>query len=208
VARPRLTGRRTGGAPADVVVVGLGNPGSRYDGSRHNVGFDTINEMARRHQATMRGVKGLPVTSAEVRIGGQRVVLAMPTTFMNESGQAVGPLLHRHHVDDPGRLVVVHDELDLAPGRLRIKVGGGLAGHNGLRSIDAHIHNRDFVRVRIGVGKPPNPEAGAGYVLGRVPAAERRVLDDVVALAADAVECIVTEDATVAQERFNGIEVT
>lgn len=199
------TSRR--GTPADLVVVGLGNPGAEYAGTRHNVGFDTVDVLVARHGGRLRGVKGSPVLADEVRIEGRRVVLAEPTTYMNESGMAVAPLLRRHGVDDPDHLVVVHDELDLPPGRLRIKVGGGLAGHNGLRSIRSHCRTEAFVRVRIGVGKPPDPRRGADHVLRRVPSAERRVLDEVVELAADAVECILTDGPEVAAERFNGIVV-
>ena len=199
--------RQHRGTPADAVVVGLGNPGPRYAGTRHNVGFDTVEELARRHGGRLKPVKGIPAEVSDVRIGQARVVLVEPTTFMNESGQAVGPLLRRHGIDDPAALVVVHDELDLPPGRLKVKVGGGLAGHNGLRSITAHCHTDAYVRVRIGVGKPPSAERGADHVLRRVPAAERTVLDLVVAHAADAVECIVAEGAEAAMERFNGIVV-
>jgi PTH1 family peptidyl-tRNA hydrolase len=203
----RSSNRKHRGTPADALVVGLGNPGDRYAGTRHNVGFDTIDELVRRHGGSLKAVKGMAAVVAEVRIAGRRVVLVEPTTFMNESGQAVGPLLRRHGIDDPGALVVVHDELDLPPGRLKVKVGGGLAGHNGLRSITAHCHTDAYVRVRIGVGKPPDPERGADHVLRRVPAAERTLLDTVVAHAADAVECIVTDGADAAMERFNGIVV-
>ncbi len=170
------------------MVVGLGNPGAEYGGK-------------------LRGVKGCPVGAEDIRIGGLGVVLAEPTTYMNDSGLAVAPLLRRHGVDDPARLVVVHDELDLPPGRLRVKVGGGLAGHNGLRSIRSQCRTDEFVRVRIGVGKPPDPQRGADHVLRRVPSSERRVLDEVIVLAADAVECIALDGPEVAAERFNGIVV-
>jgi peptidyl-tRNA hydrolase, PTH1 family len=204
-ARWGSSGRR--GTPADLVVVGLGNPGAEYAGTRHNVGFDVVDLLARRHGARLRPVKGVPVLSAEVRIGDARVVLGEPTTYMNESGLAVRPLLRRHGVTDPGALVVVHDELDLPPGRLRVKVGGGLAGHNGLRSIVAHLHTPEFVRVRIGVGKPPSAARGADHVLRRVPATERRLLDAVVEHAADAVERIVADGPDAAAERYNGLEL-
>ena len=108
-------------------------------------------------------------------MGGERVALAFPQTFMNESGQAVQKLVRRHGVDDPARIVVVHDELDLPVGGLRVKDGGGLAGHNGLKSITAHLKTRDYLRVRIGVGKPPGRQSGADHVLhrpGRAEAAE------------------------------------
>ena len=203
----RHAGTPRRGTPADLIVVGLGNPGPEYAHTRHNVGFEVVDELVARHGGRLRGVKGSPVIADEVRIADRRVVLAEPTTYMNDSGLAVAPLLRRHGVDDPSRLLVVHDELDLPPGRLRVKVGGGLAGHNGLRSIRSHCRTEDFVRVRLGVGKPPDPQRGADHVLRRVPGAERRVLDEVVVLAADAVECIVTDGPEVAAERFNGIVV-
>jgi len=113
--------------------------------------------------------------------------------------------MRRHHVDDITRLVVVHDELDLPPGVVRLKAGGGLAGNNGLRSITQHLHTQDYLRVRIGIGKPPAKERGADHVLSRVPADERRTLDVAVEIAADAVEVIVTEGIDTAMARFNGL---
>jgi peptidyl-tRNA hydrolase, PTH1 family len=207
MALSRGRGRERRGTPADLVVVGLGNPGPKYEHTRHNVGFDTVELLASRHGSKLKAIKGIAALSCEIRLGALRVVLVEPTTFMNESGMGVGPVLRRHSVDDPGRLVVVHDELDLPPGRLKVKVGGGLAGHNGLRSIKDHCHTTDFIRIRIGVGKPPDPERGADHVLRRVPAAERTVLDAIVGHAADAVECIATDGAEAAMERFNGIVV-
>jgi peptidyl-tRNA hydrolase, PTH1 family len=201
----RRQDRERRGTPADLLVVGLGNPGSQYQGSRHNVGFDVVELLARRHGGRLRGVKGLPAVGDEVRIGGKRVALVMPTTYMNDSGQAVAPLVRRFGIDDPARLVVVHDELDLPPGRLRVKLGGGLAGHNGLRSITSHCHTDAFARLRIGVGKPPSADRGADHVLRRVPAAERKILDVAVERAADAAECILTEGVEVAMTRYNGI---
>ncbi len=114
---------------------------------------------------------------ADARIAGKRVVLAFPTTYMNESGQAVGALMRRHKITDPQQLIVVHDELDLPPGIVRVKVGGGLAGNNGLRSITQHLKTQDYTRVRIGIGKPPSKERGADHVLSRLPKAERELLD-------------------------------
>jgi PTH1 family peptidyl-tRNA hydrolase len=124
---------------------------------------------------------------------------------MNESGLAVGMLMRRHKVDDIQRLIVVHDELDLEPGVVRVKVGGGLAGNNGLRSITQHLHTQDYVRVRIGIGKPPSKERGADHVLSRVPAREREVLDVAVQRAADAIEAIVATGADAAMAAFNGL---
>ncbi len=128
--------------------------------------------------------------AAEITLGGRRVALAFPTTYMNLSGEAVVKLVKRYGIVEPDQLVVVHDELDLPPGIVRVKVGGGLAGNNGLRSITAHLKTQDFVRVRIGVGKPPSKEAGAGHVLSKVPKSERLLLDESVVVAVEAVELI------------------
>jgi PTH1 family peptidyl-tRNA hydrolase len=188
----------------DLLVVGLGNPGSEYVGSRHNVGFDVVDLLAERHGGRLR--KGRDrATVGEVRVGDQRVMLAEPQTYMNESGQSVGPLVRRYGIDDLHHLVIVHDELDLPVGRLKVKVGGGLAGHNGLRSIRAHLHSDDFVRVRIGVGKPPSREEGADHVLKRPGKATRLALAELVERAADAVESILEEGPDAAMGRFNAM---
>ena len=191
------------GTPYDALVVGLGNPGKQYDGSRHNVGFDAINGLAERCSTSLKTGRDRALV-AETRIDDKRVVLAMPTTYMNDSGNAVSPLARRYGIDDPSRIIVVHDELDLDPGVVRVKVGGGLAGHNGLRSIVQHLKNQDFVRVRIGVGKPPSKERGADHVLSRLSATDRKVLDDAVAVAVDAVEMIVRHGVEHAMQHVNG----
>ena len=126
---------------------------------------------------------------------------------MNLSGESVSPLVRRFGIDDLRHLVVVHDELDLPTGRLRVKVGGGLAGHNGLRSIKAHLHDDGFVRIRIGVGKPPTKEHGADHVLRKVGKAERTLLAEVVALAADAVERIVADGPEAAMNAYNATDL-
>ncbi len=190
------------GEPAALLVVGLGNPGDEYAGTRHNVGADVIAVLADRHGGSLRRSKELAL-SCEVRMGGERVALAFPQTFMNESGQAVQKLVRRHGVDDPARIVVVHDELDLPVGGLRVKDGGGLAGHNGLKSITAHLSTRDYLRVRIGVGKPPGRQSGADHVLRRPGGAEAAELGVVIQEAADAVEAILAEGVNATMGRFN-----
>ena len=190
------------GTPADLLVVGLGNPGKEYAHTRHNVGFDVIEVLARRHGGTLKGGRENALV-AEVRIDQRRVTLAEPLTYMNLSGDAVGPLVRRHGIEDPEKLVVVHDELDLPLGQVKVKVGGGLAGHNGLRSIKAHLHTADFVRVRIGVGKPPSKEHGADHVLKRVGKSERTELDVAVQEAADAVELILSDGPEAAMNQVN-----
>jgi peptidyl-tRNA hydrolase, PTH1 family len=203
VGRGRERTARTG-TPSDLLVLGLGNPGERYSGTRHNVGVDVVQELARRHDGRLKVDTRLSASVAEVRIDLRRVVLAVPTTYMNESGQAAVALVRRFGIEDLRRLVVVHDELDLDPGRLKIKDGGGLAGHNGLRSLDAHLHSSDFLRIRLGVGKPPGgPERGADWVLSKVPKRQREELDVMVAEAADAVEVIATDGPDAAMQRYN-----
>ena len=196
--------RRT--TPFDWLIVGLGNPGKEYARTRHNVGQEVVAELARRRGDSLRSGRDNALV-AESRIGTgdaeQRAVLAFPLTYMNDSGQAVRALVRRYGIDDPQRIVVVHDELDLPPTLVRAKNGGGLAGHNGLRSVVAHLGTQDFLRVRIGVGKPPSKEAGAGHVLSRMPAKQRELYDVAIQEAADAVELIVTEGVDAAMRRYN-----
>ncbi len=194
------------GTPADLLVVGLGNPGDEYAHTRHNVGFDVVDLLAERHGGALRKGKERALVD-EVRIDGRRVALAEPQTYMNLSGESVAPLVRRFGIDDVHHLVVVHDELDLPTGRLRVKVGGGLAGHNGLRSIKAHLHDDGFVRIRIGVGKPPTKDHGADHVLRKVGKAERTMLAEVVALAADAVERIAVDGPEAAMNTFNSTDL-
>ncbi len=194
--------RERSGTPADLLVVGLGNPGDQYAGSRHNVGADAIEVLAARHGARLKVGKERAQVD-QVNIGGKQMVLAIPTTYMNESGVAVGALVRRFSIDDISQVVILQDELDLDPGRMKIKIGGGLAGHNGLKSIKAHLDTDEFVRVRIGVGKPPRSDGGANYVLKRVPKAQRAELDHAIELAADAVESILSDGAEAARNQHN-----
>ena len=183
--------------------MGLGNPGPDYDRTRHNVGAEVVELLAERHGGRLKGRKER-ARADEVRVDGRRLALAVPLTYMNESGQAVLPLVRRYGVaDDLHRLVIVHDELDLPVGRLKVKVGGGLAGHNGLRSIKAHLHSEDFLRVRIGVGKPPTKEQGADHVLRPPSKRDRQELDVVVQEAADTVETILTDGVEAAMQQAN-----
>ncbi len=189
------------GTPADVLVVGLGNPGVDYAATRHNVGTEVVELLAARHAGNLRAGKER-ARADEVRVAGRRVALAVPQTYMNDSGLAVAALVRRYGVE-PHQLIVVHDELDLPVAALKVKVGGGLAGHNGLRSIVAHLHSDAFVRVRIGVGKPVSKERGADHVLDRFAKRERVEIDVTIEQAADAVECIVSDGPDAAMNRFN-----
>ena len=149
--------------------------------------------VVRRYDGALRAEKGLQAQVTALTVGGKRVALAVPTTFMNESGQAVRGLAKRFGIASAEDIVIVHDELDLPPGTVRLKAGGGLAGHNGLRSISSHLHSSDFLRVRIGVGKPPSAAQGASHVLGRPAKAIRELLAGAIETAADAVERIASE---------------
>jgi PTH1 family peptidyl-tRNA hydrolase len=200
-----LFGRTGKGAPFDWLVVGLGNPGPKYIGTRHNVGEDVVKLLAERHREQLKGGRDNALT-AETRFGApgndERVVLSFPITYMNESGQAVGAQVRRYRIPSVDRIIVIHDELDLDPGVLRVKEGGGQAGHNGLRSITAHTKSQDYLRIRIGVGKPPSG-AGKNYVLSKVPKSERERLDIAVVDAADAVELIISDGVDAAMRRYN-----
>ena len=196
----RSRGPRTG-TPADLLVVGLGNPGDEYARTRHNVGAEVVELLAKRHGGRLRKSKERKLVD-EVRVDGRRLALAIPLTYMNDSGQAVAPLVRRFGVD-PEHLVVVHDELDLPVAALRVKVGGGLAGHNGLRSIKAHLHTDAFARVRIGVDKPLSKERGADHVLNKFSKRERAEVDVTIEQAAAAVETIASDGVDAAMNRFN-----
>jgi peptidyl-tRNA hydrolase, PTH1 family len=163
-----LPGRR-GGGPVDWLIVGLGNPGAEYKGTPHNVGFEVAERLNDRWdlgkpKSRYRGL----LTEGRTGVGGPRVAVLMPQTYMNEAGQSVGPARGDLRVE-PGRILVIHDEIDLPFGDIRVRLGGGLAGHNGLKSLKAALGTADFHRVRIGVGRPPttDPDRVAAYVLGK-----------------------------------------
>jgi PTH1 family peptidyl-tRNA hydrolase len=186
----------------DLLVVGLGNPGSEYARTRHNVGAEVVELLAKRHGGRLKKGRRENALVDEVRIGGRRVALAVPLTYMNDSGRAVGALVRRYDVE-PEALVIVHDELDLPPAVLKVKEGGGLAGHNGLRSIKQHLKTDEFLRVRIGVGKPVSKEHGADHVLNRFGKREQAEIEVTIEEAADAVETILTEGVAAAMTRYN-----
>lgn len=188
-----------------MLVVGLGNPGREYERTRHNVGANVVWLLSERHGGKFKRAKLEQSLVSDVRIGGEKVVLAFPQTYMNDSGQAVRALVRHHGIEDLADLVVVHDELDLPIGRLKVKQGGGLAGHNGLRSIVQHLKDDSFNRVRIGVGKPRSKEHGAGHVLSPPSKRERQELDIVIEEAADAVEMIQSDGIAAAMNRYNTV---
>jgi PTH1 family peptidyl-tRNA hydrolase len=196
--------RRAGkGTPFNWLVIGLGNPGSKYARTRHNVGEEAVRLLGERHGSPLKSGRDNALVG-EARLSDDRVVLAFPITFMNESGQAASALIRRYRIETPEQIIVIHDELDLEPGVLRVKAGGGLAGHNGLRSITEHLKTQDYLRVRIGVGKPPNKDRGAAHVLTNIPARQRELLEVKIAEAADAVELIIGQSVDAAMREFNG----
>ncbi|MDG2210926.1 MAG: aminoacyl-tRNA hydrolase [Acidimicrobiales bacterium] len=184
------------------LVVGLGNPGKDYDGTRHNVGAAAVQALGIAHDSPLKKLREQALTN-EILIDGERVILAFPQTFMNNSGQSVSALMRKNGVKNPENLIVVHDEMDIPTGGLRIKSGGGLAGHNGLKSITAHLKTQDYLRIRIGVGKPSNRNKGANYVLNRPNKVEQEELSIVIQETVDAIEAIISEGIDVAMARFN-----
>lgn len=183
------------------LVVGLGNPGPGYAGNRHNVGFMVVDELARRVGGRFKAHKaGAEVL--EIRLAGRRAVLARPRSFMNVSGRAVGATARFFKVP-PTDVVVVHDDLDLEYGVLKLKRGGGEGGHNGLRSISATLGSRDYLRVRFGIGRPPGRMDPAAFVLHDFSAEQRRELGLLVDRSADAVEQLLAKGLTATQNQFH-----
>ena len=196
----RLFRRGAHTSTLDMLVAGLGNPGRDYARTRHNVGQMVCDELARRHSGSFRSKFSGEL--AEFRLGAGRIALLKPQTFMNESGRSVGAAV-RFFKLPPELLLVVHDEVDLELGRLQARLGGGLAGHNGLRSVAQHLGTSEFMRLRIGVGRPErgDPRPVADWVLTPFPAEVD--VDNLVGRAADAVEAIVVDGLDEAQLRFN-----
>ncbi len=188
------------------LIVGLGNPGNEYAGSRHNVGFMCVNHFARSHGIRFDQKKAKSRVGAGV-VDGVEVVLARPQTYMNASGLAVKALLGKYRAT-PDDLIVVHDDLDLPVGRIRIRKGGSSGGHHGIESIIAEIGTADFARVRIGIGHPTETDdiAGAGvinHVLGDFSPDERKAMDEVVPRVTEALDCLLTAGLEDAMNRFN-----
>jgi PTH1 family peptidyl-tRNA hydrolase len=195
----RLWPRRQGSS-LDLLVVGLGNPGREYARNRHNVGHLVVDELARRHDGSWKAKFDGQIS--EIRLDGHKVALLKPETYMNDSGVAVGGAT-RFYKLEPGEVLVVHDEGDFDLGRLELKVGGGLSGHNGLRSIAQHLKTPDFLRLRVGVGRPErgDPRPLADYVLSNFEPHDNA--EQLVARAADAVEQLDAEGVEQAQRAVN-----
>ena len=183
------------------LIVGLGNPGPAYSGHRHTVGAMVVDELARRTSANLRSHKAR-ASSAEVRIDAQRAIIAKPLTFMNESGGPVAGLLSFYKVPVEN-LVVIHDDLDIPFEQVRLKLGGGEGGHNGLRSVTKSVGTRDYLRVRVGIGRPPGRMDPADYVLHDFSGKERTELPMLVSDAADAVELLVAQGLGAAQQEWH-----
>ena len=181
-----------------LLVVGLGNPGPNYATTRHNLGFVVVDILADRIGEKFKVHKKSGAEVATGRLAGRSVVLAKPRVYMNESGRQVGPLAKFYSVP-PTDIVVIHDELDIDFGRIRLKAGGGVAGHNGLRSVASSLGSNDFQRVRIGIGKPPGRMSGASFVLENFNATERKEVPTICEQAADAAELLIAQGLEPAQ---------
>lgn len=184
------------------LVVGLGNPGPQYERTRHNIGFLVVEALAARERANFSLHKKSGADAVTVRVAGRQVILAKPRSYMNLSGKPVAALARFFSVD-PADIVVVHDELDLDFGTLRLKLGGGEGGHNGLRSISQAIGTKDYLRVRVGIGRPPGRMDPADYVLKPFSSVERKELDLNCEEAADAVELLLRVGLEAAQNRLH-----
>jgi peptidyl-tRNA hydrolase, PTH1 family len=184
------------------LVAGLGNPGDRYARTRHNVGRMVVEELAGDAGERFRKVRFLPVDLAEIHVGDERVLLARSTRFMNESGPSYASLAKKQGVE-PSRVIAVHDELDISAGTIRVKLGGGNSGHNGVRSLDQALRTPEYHRVRAGIGRPPGRQDPADFVLQPVGSRDEADLAILVGHAADAVRALITEGLERTQDRFN-----
>lgn len=185
------------------LIVGLGNPGREYAGTRHNIGFDVIDELASGENISVLEKKHKAVTGKGV-ISGQKCILAKPQTYMNLSGESIRELLNFYKADETGELIVISDDVSLDVGQLRIRKKGSAGGHNGLKSIIANLGHDSFIRVKMGVGEKPAGWDLADYVLGRFTPKDREVMDEAVKRGADAVRLILAQGADAAMNQFNG----
>jgi PTH1 family peptidyl-tRNA hydrolase len=184
------------------LVAGLGNPDDRYARTRHNIGRMVAEELAREEGERFRKVRFLPVEAAEIRVADERVILARSTRYMNESGQSYASLVKKQGIE-LDHLIAVHDELDIPAGTIRIKQGGGTSGHNGLRSLDQALRSSDYLRIRVGVGRPPGRQDPSDFVLRPVGSRDEADLAILVSHAADATRALISEGLERTQDRFN-----
>jgi len=189
------------------LVVGLGNPGQGYSNNRHNLGFMCVSHFAKEHRIAF-DKKQAQARIGTGEVGGETVVVARPDTFMNQSGQAVSRLVKKFSVS-PDDLIIIHDDLDLPVGRIRIRQGGSAGGHRGIESIINSLGGKEFLRVRVGIGRPAGSERGAsedaivGYVLGGFAPDERKIIEQTVPAVSDALECLITEGLNAAMNKYN-----
>lgn len=183
------------------IVVGLGNPGQKYEGTRHNVGFDAIEILARKHGITINKLKHKAL-SGEGSIGGRRVLLVKPQTFMNLSGESVRDIVDWYKVP-VGNIIIIYDDIDLPLGKLKVRPKGSSGTHNGMRSVIYQLQSDEFPRIRIGIDKPPEGWELANYVLSRFSGEDRKVVDEIIVKAADAVEEILRSGIDQAMNKYN-----
>ena len=189
-------------APVSWIVVGLGNPGDKYENTRHNAGFLVVDELARRGSFAVQKVKHKALTNTAV-IGGQGVLVMKPTTYMNLSGEAVGDAARFYKIP-ADHVLVISDDTDLPVGKLRIRKNGSAGGHNGLKSIIQHLGTDQFPRLKVGVGGKPHPDYDmADWVLGKLQGEDKKTMDAAVKRAADAIECLMKDGADKAMNKFN-----
>lgn len=211
-----MVGTIPAATPADKVVlprliVGLGNPGAKYDRTRHNIGFEVIEALVKRYpDASLVENKRFQGIAGEFRSGGERTVLLKPTTFMNLSGQAVRAVLDWYKLE-PESVLVVYDDMDLPTGKLRLRLSGGAGGHNGMKSIIAHLGTKEFPRLRVGIGATDKGEkrdqAVVSHVLGRFAPEDRKIVDAVIPMAVDAIDLSLRKGFERAMNLYNGREV-
>ena len=191
------------GAGAEWLVVGLGNPGEKYENTRHNVGFLTVDELAERARVPVQKLKHRALTNT-LEVGSVKVLLMKPVTYMNLSGEAVGEAA-RFYKLPPERVLVISDDVSLPVGKLRIRKGGSAGGHNGLKSIIQHLGTDQFPRIKVGVGQKPHPACDmADWVLGKFQGEDKKAVEAAVKRAADAVECLIERGPEEAMNRYNG----
>lgn len=184
------------------IIVGLGNPGRQYAHTRHNVGYDTIDVLAKKYHIDVESCRFQAVCGKGV-IEGQRVILAKPVTFMNLSGQSVRELVNFYKIDEKAQLIVIYDDISLPPGQLRIREKGSAGGHNGIKNIIAHLGGQEFLRIKVGIGEKPPGYDLADYVLSHFAKDERRLLEDALERAADAAVKLMTDGTEAAMNEYN-----
>lgn len=184
------------------MIAGLGNPGKNYAGTRHNAGYMVIDALAEKYNISVMAVKNRALVGKGM-IEGQKVILVKPITFMNASGESIRPLADYYKIDPQEALIVVSDDITLAPGQIRIRKKGSSGGHNGLKDIIRHLGSEDFKRIRVGVGEKPRGCDLADYVLGHFSDKEREIMDESITRAAEAVEVMIAEGPDAAMNQFN-----